>query len=164
LLFINDTVAQSLYVSRDGGYNFTQVIASPVFTWSVTDMTIHGQVIYLTTGSAVEGVYISADGGANFVFNGTIGSINAITVDYRGRKYAASASSISFSDDGTIWTPTNSPGPNTITDLAIDHTGRLYVLATTPPSFVVSDDRGGTWFELYPGMSGTRMQVVEYHD
>lgn len=160
-LFVADTSSSQLYLSTDGGMSFT--VISPIFNGTINDMIIQGSVIYLTTSSATQAIYQSSDGGYSFNLTGSIISLNSLAIDYSGRKYASSVSTVFFSDDGANWPSTSSFGFTTITDLATDHTGRLYVLSSSPPGLVVSDDRGSTWFELYP-LNGTRMQVVEYHD
>ncbi len=88
-----------------------------------------------------------------------MGSSIALAADSK-RIYAAYISFLYYKEGNSSWAATNQPSAN-ITDVAIDSTGRLYVL-TSIGGIMVSSDNGNTWTNVNPGIYGTRMQLVEY--
>ncbi len=156
-LFLNDAFSSNLYVSYDGGMNFS--LAS-TFGGLPADMIVQGSTIFVSTGDAVNGVWQSSDGGSSFYSSLSIGSSIALAAG-RNRTYAAYISSIWYKEGNSSWIETNQQPSANNTDVAIDSTGKLYVL-TSIGGIMVSSDNGNNWININMGIYGTRMQVVEY--
>jgi hypothetical protein len=151
----------NLYYSADGGQNFNICNFDFDLDALITNIAFSDGDLYILAG---QNIFKSSDKGLNFFqFYSTTIAIDAMAVDNKGILYKSEGASFSYKKPDDLWRYTGFINAATVTGLAVDSSGLLYILTSTDGLFL-SDDKGMS-FDPAPNMpAGTKLQVVEYQE
>lgn len=167
------TNKEGLWISTDGGENFSQVIADENVTVVMTDKsqgTVNGRTKVVYAGVYGKGVYISTDGGENFSeLSG--GPLKPYRFQIVGGKLYASGDRTASGDTynaglfrytGSAWediTPSMSGGINTVGGFAVKEDNPNFIIAQgmayRDNNMYRTTDGGKTWKNLGEVCYGT---------